>query len=100
VENPSGDTDDSGTAFDSGSHVKIGVEAALAGVSYGFGQSKVTRARITSLKNSARYFLKGFARLLDVESILDPKENEAIVFKDFFIVGLHIPPCPILLDIL
>jgi hypothetical protein len=41
--------------------VKIGVEAALAGMSYDFGQSKVTRAYITPLKNFARYFLKLFA---------------------------------------
>jgi hypothetical protein len=30
----------------------------------------------------------------------DPKENEAVVFEDFFVVGLHIPSHPVLLDIL
>jgi hypothetical protein len=99
-ENPSGDMDNSGNASDDGSRVIIGAEAARAGVSYDFRQSKVTRAHITSLKNSAHYFPKGFARLPDVESVPDPKENEAIVFKDFFVACLRIPPRPVLLDIM
>jgi hypothetical protein len=35
-ENPSGDTDDRGNTSDDGSRVKIGVEAALVGMSYDF----------------------------------------------------------------
>jgi hypothetical protein len=99
-ENPSGDIGDSGNTCDDGSRVKIGAEAAHAGVSYDFGQSKVIRARITSLENSACYFPKGFARPPDVESVPYPKENEVVVFEDFFIAGLRIPPHPVLLDIL
>jgi hypothetical protein len=60
-EHPSEDTSDSENASDIGGRVKIGVHAALAGVSYIFGQSKVTQAHITSPKNSASYFPKGFA---------------------------------------
>jgi hypothetical protein len=74
------------------------MEAALAVVSYDFGQSKVTRACIMSLKNSACYFLKGLARPPGVESVLDPSENEAVVIKDFFVV--HLRMHLILLDIL
>jgi hypothetical protein len=48
----------------------------------------------------AHYFLKGFDRALGAESVPDPREIEAVVFKDFFAVGLSIPPHPILLDIL
>jgi hypothetical protein len=29
-----------------------------------------------------------------------PKENEVIVFEDFFVAGLRIPPHPVLLEIL
>jgi hypothetical protein len=94
-ENPSEDTGDNGNASDNDSRVKIGVVAALAGVSYDFRQPKLTRAHITSLKNSAHYFLKGFARSPDVESVLDHKENEAVVFEDFFIASLRITPHPI-----
>jgi hypothetical protein len=99
-ENPSRVTGDSGNASDGGSHVKIGAEAALSGVSYNFGWSTVMRARITSLENSARYFLKGFAPPPSMEFVSDPKENEAVVFEDLFIAGLRIPPHPVLLDIL
>jgi hypothetical protein len=41
-ENPSGDTGDSGSTSDNGGRMKIGAEAALAGMSYDFGQSKIT----------------------------------------------------------
>jgi hypothetical protein len=99
-ENPSEDTSDSGNASDDDSCVKIRAEAALADVSYDFRQSKIKRAHITSLENSARYFPKGFARPPGVESVPDPKENEAIVFKDFFVADLRIPLHPVLLDIL
>jgi hypothetical protein len=34
------------------------------------------------------------------ESVLDPLENEAVVFKDFFGAGLRMPPHLVLLDIL
>jgi hypothetical protein len=87
-------------ASDSDRHVKIGVEAALVGMSYDFGQSTLTKAHVMSLKSFACYFLKGFARSPSAESVLDPWENEAVVFEDFFIAGLRIPPHPILLDIL
>jgi hypothetical protein len=80
--------------------VKIGDEAALAGISYDFGKSGVTKARIASFESVTRYFLKGYDWALGVESVLDPHENEAVVFKDFFAAGLRMPPHPILLDVL
>jgi hypothetical protein len=33
-------------------------------------------------------------------SIPDPRASEAIVFKDFFVAGLWMPPHPVLVDIL
>jgi hypothetical protein len=79
--------------------VKVGAEAALAGISFYFGQSKVTQGRISDLESS-RCFPKYFARHPGMESVLDPKENEAVVFEDFFAAGLCIPPHSVLLDIL
>jgi hypothetical protein len=38
--------------------VKVGVVAALAGISYDFGMSTVTRTRIRSLESYGRYFPK------------------------------------------
>jgi hypothetical protein len=80
--------------------VKLMAEAALAGVSYDFRQLTMTKVHVMALESFARYFLKGFARSLAAESVPDPRENEAVVFKDFFAAGLCIPPHPILLDIL
>jgi hypothetical protein len=80
--------------------MNIGVVDGLADVSYDFGQSTVTKAHVTALESFARYFLKGFPRPPGIESFPDPWENEVVVFKDFFAVGLHIPSHPILLDIL
>jgi hypothetical protein len=99
-ENPSDGFGDNENAFDSGRHVKIGVEATLAGVSYDIGQSIVLKAHVTSLESFPCYFLKGFAQLPSAEFVPYPWENEVVVFEDFFAAGLRIPPYPILLDIL
>jgi hypothetical protein len=80
--------------------VKIGVEAALADVSYDFGQSTVTKARVMALKSFACYFLQEITRPPDAKSAPDPRENEVAVFENFFAADLRIPPHPILLDIL
>jgi hypothetical protein len=55
--NASDDTGDSGNALDNGGHVKIGVEAALAGMSFHFGWSKVMRGHILDLESSSRFSL-------------------------------------------
>jgi hypothetical protein len=80
----SGDTDDSGDASDNGGRVNIGADAALAGISFDFGWSKVTKHRISNLESSSHFFPIGFARPPSIESVLGPNEDEAVVFKDFF----------------
>jgi hypothetical protein len=80
--------------------VKARAEVALAIMSYYFDLSKVMRRHISDLENSFHFFLKGFAQPPGIESVLVPKENEAVVFEDFFVAGLCIPPHPMLLDIL
>jgi hypothetical protein len=60
-ENPSKGFGDSENVSDSGRRVRIGAEATLAGMSYDFGQSTMTKAHLTSLKSFTRYFPKGFA---------------------------------------
>jgi hypothetical protein len=59
-ENQSEGSSTSETTFDNGGRVKIGAEAALAGVSYDFGQSTITKAHIASLESFAHYFPKGY----------------------------------------
>jgi hypothetical protein len=91
-DNPSDSSNGSENAYDSGGRLKVGAEAALASVSYDFRQSTVMRARVMTLESFTRYFLKGFARPSGAESIPDPRENEAVVFNDFFAAGLHFTP--------
>jgi hypothetical protein len=87
-------------ASDSVGHLKIGAEATLASVTNDFRQSTVMRAHVTALQSFTRHFLKGFARPHGTESIPNPRENEVVVFEDFFAASLRILPRPILLDIL
>jgi hypothetical protein len=57
-------------------------------------------ACLTSLENTDRYFSKGYGRPPGVESVPNPQTNKVVVFEDFFTVGLHMPPHPILVEIL
>jgi hypothetical protein len=52
------------------------------------------------LESVAHYFPKGYDRPPGVESVPDPRETGAVVFEDFFVAGLHMPPHPIIVDIL
>jgi hypothetical protein len=47
---------DSKTTSDNGGRVKIGAEAALASMSYDFGQSTVMKVHLASLESFTRYF--------------------------------------------
>jgi hypothetical protein len=80
-ENPSDGSSDRKNVFDSDERVKIGAEVALASMSYDFRQLTMTKSHVTSLESFARYFLKGFARPPGRESILDPLENEVVMFE-------------------
>jgi hypothetical protein len=80
--------------------VKVGAAVALAGISYDFGLSTVTRTRIVSLESYDRYFLKGHDRPPGSESVSNPRPDEAVVFEDFFAAGLRMPPHLVLVDIL
>jgi hypothetical protein len=46
------------------------------------------------------YFVEGEARAAGEETTPELQEDEAIVFEDFFIAGLRMPPLPALADIL
>jgi hypothetical protein len=99
-DNQSDGPSDSETASDNCERMKIGAVAALAGISYDFGQLTMMKARLTYLESVARYFSKGYARPPGAEPVSDPQEIEMVVFEDFFVVGLRIPLHPVLLDIL
>jgi hypothetical protein len=73
---------------------------ALAGISYDFGPSTITKNHLASLENNTHYFPKGYGHPPDAKFVPDPRANEAVVFEDFFTVGLRMPPHPILVGIL
>jgi hypothetical protein len=99
-EDQSDGSGDSKTASDNVERVKIRATAALAGLRYDFGQSTVTNAYLASLESFAHYFPKAYGRPPGAESVLVPREDEAVVFEDFFVASLRMPPHPVHLDIL
>jgi hypothetical protein len=99
-ESRSGGSGDNETASNEGERVKVGATVTLAGISYDFGLSIVTRTRIGSLESYDRNFSMGHDRPPGSESVPNPQPDEAAVFEGFFAAGLHMPPHPVLVDIL
>jgi hypothetical protein len=67
---------------------------------YYFKASTITLGKIKEMVEKG-YIAEGEARRSPgVEAIPEPDNNEAIVYEDFFITGLHMPPHPTLADIL
>jgi hypothetical protein len=68
----SGDFRDSKTVSDNSRRLKVAAAATLARISYNFGQSTVTKTRLTSMESYAHYFLKGYCRPPGVEYVPEP----------------------------
>jgi hypothetical protein len=66
---------------------------------YDFGASSVTVSLIRQLE-SLGYFDEGSAREPGDWTVPEPNPNEAIVFKEFFAVGLRMLPHPAFTEIL
>jgi hypothetical protein len=56
-DSQSGDSEESGSGSDTASCLKVAAKADLAGVTYDFGQSTMTKAHLTSLESNGHYFL-------------------------------------------
>jgi hypothetical protein len=67
--------------------------------SYDFRHSTITVGRIRQLE-TLRYFVEGSAGEPGEETVLEVTDDEAIVFEEFFITGLRMPPHPALKEIL
>jgi hypothetical protein len=67
--------------------------------SYVFGPSTVTVGRVRKMA-SLGYFTEGTVRESGEEVVPKPVEDEAVVFKEFFVVGLRMPPPQALANIL
>jgi hypothetical protein len=61
--------------------------------------STVTVSRIRGMIDGD-YFVEGMGRGHEEETVLEPNPDEAVVFKEFFTVGLRMPLHPVLADIL
>jgi hypothetical protein len=71
-ESQSGCSVDSETAYDNSGRLKVVMVAAAAGITYNFGPSSVTKARVESMENYTHYFPKGYGRAPGTELVLEP----------------------------
>jgi hypothetical protein len=90
--------DDELIASDTNSMKRANV-ATTAGITFDFSASNASKARIRVMERVS-YFLKGHTRLPGLETVPTPRADEAVVFRDLFSVGLHMPLHPVLTDIL
>jgi hypothetical protein len=86
---------------DAGSHSGAGgeMDEGPRTWSYYFGSSTVMVSRIRRMINHG-YFAKGIGREPEEETVPEPHTDEAVVFEEFFVAGLRMPPHPVLADIL
>jgi hypothetical protein len=66
---------------------------------YNFGASTITLSRIKEMTEKG-YFADGEARAPRAETVPELEEGEAIVYEDFLVAGLRMPPHAALVDIL
>jgi hypothetical protein len=66
---------------------------------YYFGSSTVTVGKIKEMMENG-YFVEGKARAHGGETVPELDSNEVIMYEEFFVAGLHMPPHPALADIL
>jgi hypothetical protein len=99
-ESQSRDFEDSKTGSDTSMRLKVAATAALARITYDFGQSTMMKTHLGSLQNHGQFFPKGYGRPPGTESVSKPRANEVVMFEDFFTVGLRMPPHSVLVDML
>jgi hypothetical protein len=99
-ETQSGGSEDSEGDFNTTTRLKFTTVAALASVTYYFGQSTMMKTHLGSLGEHDHYFPKGYSCPLGAESMPEARLDKAVMFEDFFTARLRIPPHPVLLDIL
>jgi hypothetical protein len=64
-----------------------------------FRSSTIMVGKIKEMEEKG-YFLEGKARAPRAETVSEPTGNEVIMYEDFFVAGLCMPPHPALADIL
>jgi hypothetical protein len=66
---------------------------------YYFKSSTITVGKIKMMVKKG-YFVDGEAHALTAETVSEPDNDEVVVYEDFFVAGLRMPPHPALVDIL
>jgi hypothetical protein len=66
---------------------------------YYFGLSTITVDKIKEMVEKC-YFLKGGARAPGTKTMSESDDDKIVVYEDFFVAGLRMPPHPALTDIL
>jgi hypothetical protein len=66
---------------------------------YNFESSTIIVSKIKKMKEKC-YFLEAEAHTPGAEIVPEPNNDEAMVYEDFFVVGLCMPPYPAMADIL
>jgi hypothetical protein len=66
---------------------------------YYFGSSTITIGKIKEMEEKG-YFTEDEAHAPEAKTVPEPNNYEAVVYKDFFVPGLHMPPHPALANIL
>jgi hypothetical protein len=64
-----------------------------------FGSSTITVGKIKEMEERG-YFPEGEGRVPGAKTMLEPNGDEVVVYEDFFIASLRMPPHPVLADIL
>jgi hypothetical protein len=101
VDSSPGDTSDdrSGDDTDTQGEGSEAVDLRESSRNYEFGSSIITVGRVRQLA-ALGYFTEGSMQDLEEEVILEPAEDKAVVFEEFFAAGLRMPPQKVLADIL
>jgi hypothetical protein len=66
---------------------------------YYFGPLTITVGKIKEMVEKG-YFMEGKARAPRAETVPEPDNDKAVVYEDFFVAGLRMPPHPALANIL
>jgi hypothetical protein len=83
-------TVDSSDVADSASNAAVGFE---------FGLSRVTSSDLGEFAKVG-WFSRDLARPSEGEVVLDPRGDEVVVYKEFFLAGLRFPPHPLVVGVL
>jgi hypothetical protein len=96
----SGGSNDTSSESGSSKRAKVAMANVATKITFDFGVSNVGKTRVVAMESHTRYFLKGYCWAPDAETVPTPRANEAVMFKDLFVAGLHMPLHPVLVEIL